>query len=142
MPGFVGANDGGSSTGVLLEMARALTGAAHADDVILVWFDGEEAYVEWGPADGTYGSRHLAEKWAAEGKLAAIKALINMDMTGDRNLDILPEQNSDRELRELAWKAAADLGYAKHFLAVGGPVEDDHMPFLARGVKALDLIDF
>ena len=142
MPGFVGANDGGSSTGILLELARALAGGTRKDDVILVWFDGEEAFVEWGPEDGTYGSRHLAGKWAAEGKLTAIKALINVDMTGDRDLDILPEQNSDRGLRELAWKVAADLGFGRHFLATGGPVEDDHMPFLARGVKALDLIDF
>lgn len=142
MPGFVGANDGGSSTGILLELARSLTGMTLKYDVLVVFFDGEEAYVEWGPTDGTYGSRHLAEKWAAEGKLAGIRALINVDMTGDRDLDILPEQNSDAGLRALAWKVAGDLGFGKHFLASGGPVEDDHMPFVARGVKCLDLIDF
>src|SRR5206468_12186932 len=83
---FVGANDGGSSTGFLLEMARVLAGQPRTDDVYLVWFDGEEAFGEWSSTDSLYGSRHLAERWRTDGTLRKIKALINVDMIGDKNL--------------------------------------------------------
>ena len=94
MPGrvFVGANDGGSSTGFLLELAHVVNSLPHADDITLVWFDGEEAYGEWSDTNGVYGSRHLADKWSREGKLGRIKALINVDMIGDKDLGILQEE--------------------------------------------------
>ncbi len=144
MPGiyFVGANDGGSSTGLLVEMARVLAGRQHADDVYLVWFDGEEAIAQWSAQDGVYGSRHLAAKWAADGTLGRIKALINVDMTGDRNLGILKEGYSSRALQELVWNVARRLGYGRHFLDYGSLVEDDHVAFVRRGVNAVNLIDF
>jgi glutaminyl-peptide cyclotransferase len=91
---FVGADDGGSSAGFLLEMAAALQGRNGRDDIYLVWFDGEEAFGQWSDTDSLYGSRHLAQRWASDGTLARIKALINVDMIGDRNLDIMQEQNS------------------------------------------------
>jgi len=65
-PGFVGANDGGSSTGLLLELARVLCKQPRKDDLYFVWFDGEEAFVEWSDDDSLYGSRHLAAKWKAD----------------------------------------------------------------------------
>jgi glutaminyl-peptide cyclotransferase len=139
---FLGANDGGASAGLLLEMARALSGRPHKHDIYLVWFDGEEAIAEWSATDGIYGSRHLAARWAAQGKLSRIKALINVDMIGDRNLGILQELYSSASLRTLVWSKAAQLGYGRHFLDQGSAVEDDHVPFLRRGVNALDLIDF
>jgi Zn-dependent M28 family amino/carboxypeptidase len=144
MPGihFVGADDGGSSTGFLLEMAAALQGRTLRDDVYLVWFDGEEALVQWSDTDGIYGSRHLAARWAADGTLARLKALINVDMIGDRNLGIMQEQNSSPALRSLIWSTAHRLGYGKYFLENGGATEDDHIPFVRRGVPAVDLIDF
>jgi len=145
MPGvtFVGADDGGSSAGFLLEMAATLDGAPRTDDVYLVWFDGEEAFrQQWQGTDNLYGSRHLAERWARDGTLARIKALINVDMIGDKDLDIMQEYNSSARLRKLVWDTAARLGYGKYFLDHGGPTEDDHMPFLQAGVNALDLIDF
>ena len=138
---FTGANDGGSSTGFLLEMAKALRGALHTDDIYLVWFDGEEAVGQWSDYDSLYGSRHLADRWSADGMLARIKALINVDMIGDRNLDILEDMNSSASLRELVWQTAERLGYGKHFLKDAGAIDDDHMPFIRRGVNALDLID-
>jgi Zn-dependent M28 family amino/carboxypeptidase len=143
MPGtfFVGANDGGSSAGFLLEMAKALAHEPRKDEVLLVWFDGEEAVAQWSEYDSLYGSRHLAERWASDGTLARIKALINVDMIGDRNLDILKDMNSAGPLRELVWSVADQLGYGKHFLRFDSSVEDDHVPFLRRGVNALDLID-
>ena len=139
---FVGADDGGSSLGFLLEMAHALSGATRRDDVYLVWFDGEEAFGEWSATDSLYGSRHLAQRWAVEGVIGRIRALINLDMIGDRNLDIMQEHNSSPGLRKLVWDTARDLGYGKYFLPTGGPTEDDHIPFLKLGVNALDLIDF
>jgi|SRR5579862_2915396 len=144
MPGrnFVGANDGGSSTGLLLEMARALQRNTHMNDVYLVWLDGEEAVAQWTDTDSLYGSRHLAERWAAEGMLDRIKLLINVDMIGDKNLGILREQESSDNLRILVWDTAKQLGYGRYFLSEYSSVSDDHLPFLRRGVNALDLIDF
>jgi glutaminyl-peptide cyclotransferase len=140
---FVGADDGGSSTAFLLEMAEMLQGTPRKDDVYLVWFDGEEAiHEEWTDADSLYGSRHLAERWAADNTLGRIKALINVDMIGDKDLDIMDEQNSSAALRKLIWGTAQQLGYGKYFLDTGGPTDDDHMPFVHMGVEAVDLIDF
>ena len=112
---FVGADDGGSSTGVLIELAKVLAGQPRTDDVYLVFFDGEEAFGEWSDTDSLYGSRHLAERWRTDGTLKRIKALINVDMIGDKNLDIPQEMNSDAALRQLVWKTAADLKYQAIF---------------------------
>jgi len=144
MPGrvFVGANDGGSSTGFLLELARSINTMTHPDDIILVFFDGEEAFGEWSATNGTFGSRHLADKWAADGTITRIKALINVDMIGDKDLGILQETMSSAPLRRLVWQTATDLGYGKYFLNFAEATEDDHLPFLRKGVNALDLIDF
>jgi glutaminyl-peptide cyclotransferase len=144
MPGrvFVGANDGGSSTGFLLELARVVNTMSSADDIYLVFFDGEEAFGEWSATNGTYGSRHLADKWAGDGTLARIKALINVDMIGDKDLGILQETMSSQSLLRLVWRTAFDLGYGKYFLDTAQATEDDHLPFLKKGVNALDLIDF
>jgi Zn-dependent M28 family amino/carboxypeptidase len=139
---FIGADDGGSSTGFLLEMARALKGRPHKDDLYLVWFDGEEAFGPWSETDSLYGSRHLAARWASDGTLAKLKGLINVDMIGDRDLGIMQEENSTPWLRKLVWDTATRLGYGKYFLPSGGPTEDDHIPFLKMGAPALDLIDF
>ena len=139
---FVGADDGGSSTAFLLEMAEALEGTPHDGDIYLVWFDGEEAFGQWSASDSLYGSRHLAERWAADGTLSRIKALINVDMIGDRDLDIVRETNSSPALLQTVWKCAHDLGYGHYFTDAESPIEDDHTPFLARGVNALDVIDF
>jgi len=140
---FVGASDGGSSTGLLLELARVLAGQPRTDDVYLVWLDGEEAVrTEWAGQDNLYGSRHLAEQWSKDGTGAKIKGLINVDMIGDKHLNIKQEQNSTAKLRQLVWRSAADLGYKAYFVDEAITIEDDHMEFLRRGIPALDLIDF
>jgi Zn-dependent M28 family amino/carboxypeptidase len=139
---FVGASDGGSSTGLLLEMARVLAGQTRTDDLYLVWFDGEEAFGEWSDTDSLYGSRHLAERWRGDGTLRAIKALINVDMIGDKNLDIDQEISGNAALNRLVWRTAADLGYATNFTPLSRATDDDHMPFVKLGVPAIDLIDF
>ena len=143
LPGFVGANDGGSSAGFLLEMARVLPTRERNGEVDLVWFDGEEAVrKEWAGDDNLYGSRHLAAKWAADGTLARVKALINVDMIGDKDLGIAYETKSDAGLRGLIWRTAETLGYGKYFQTEGGEIEDDHVPFVNAGAPAVDLIDF
>jgi Zn-dependent M28 family amino/carboxypeptidase len=139
---FVGANDGGSSTGFLLEMARVLGSRKNHHDIYLVWFDGEESFGRWSREDSLYGSRHLARKWAADGALKRIVALINVDMIGDRDLDIMNEMLGSPRLRSLIWSTARELGLAKHFLEQEGATEDDHIPFVELGVEAVDLIDF
>jgi Zn-dependent M28 family amino/carboxypeptidase len=141
LSGFVGANDGGSSTGFLLEMAGVLDGAARKDEVYLVWFDGEEAYKDWTATDSLYGSRHLAQKWASEGFMGHIKALINIDMIGDAELDILHDGNSSQPLVRLIWDAAERIGYGKYFTKQASSTEDDHIPFVRMGVNAADVID-
>jgi len=139
---FVGANDGGSSTGMLLELAAALQGRPRVDDVYVVFFDGEEAIHEWTATDSIYGSRHLAAKWTADGTNARLKALINVDMTGDKNLRLLWDQNSTPSVRKLVWDVADSLGYSAAFPRRGNAIEDDHIPFINAGVRAVDLIDF
>lgn len=139
---FVGANDGGSSTGMLLELASALQGRARIDDVYLVFFDGEEALHEWTDTDSVYGSRHLVAKWSEDGTNRRLKALINVDMTGDKNLRLVYDQNSAPSLRKLVWDVADSLGYSASFPRQPTSIEDDHMPFLKAGVRAVDLIDF
>ncbi len=142
MANFVGANDGGSSTGVLLELAAALANQPRIDDVYLVFFDGEEAFHEWSGTDSLYGSRHLAEKWTADGTNRRLTALINVDMTGDKNLRLTWDTNSAASVRKLVWDVADSLGYSGAFPRQGSAIEDDHTPFLNAGVRAVDLIDF
>jgi Zn-dependent M28 family amino/carboxypeptidase len=139
---FVGANDGGSSTGFLLEMARLLCGKPRRNDVYLVWLDGEEAVQSWTDNDSLYGSRHLAARWKEDGTLSRLKAVINVDMMGDGDLMLVHEWNSTPWLRDLVWDTAKALGLERHFSKVDGAIEDDHMPFLRAGAPALDLIDF
>jgi Zn-dependent M28 family amino/carboxypeptidase len=139
---FLGANDAGSSTGFLLEFAQVLSKVKHRDDIYLVFFDGEEAVGEWTDSDSCYGSRHLAAKWLADGTLSHLVALINVDMIGDKDLDVLNDANSAAALREMVQRAAAKLGYTKYFRQDPGAIDDDHRPFAEVGVNVLDLIDF
>jgi glutaminyl-peptide cyclotransferase len=144
LPGlrFVGANDGGSSAGFLLEMARTLSARPRRHDIYLIWFDGEEAIVQWSETDSLYGSRHLVRRWRQDGTLERLTALINVDMIGDKELAIVREAHSTLWLRERIWQIAAELGYQRHFRNEVVEIEDDHVPFLRAGVPAVNLIDF
>ncbi len=138
---FVGANDGGSSAAFVLEMARVLAHRKNTPTYWLVFFDGEEALRQWSPSDSLYGSGHLAEKLAVEGTLSRVKALILVDMVGDRHLNILRESNSTPWLSDLVFNSAHQLGYGRSFSGGVFPVEDDHLSFLRKGVPAVDIID-
>jgi Zn-dependent M28 family amino/carboxypeptidase len=137
---FVGANDGGSSAALLLELARRLAAGRRDYTYWLVWFDGEEARESWTARDSLYGSRRLAADLARARQLP--RAMILVDMIGDRDLAIRRETHSAGWLTEIVWDAAARLGHGRHFLRDALPVEDDHVPFLERGVPATLLIDF
>jgi glutaminyl-peptide cyclotransferase len=140
--GYVGANDGGSSTAILLEFANQLRGKKRDGyGVWLVWTDGEEAVRRWSDTDSDYGSRHLAERWEKDGTLKKIKALMVMDMIGDADLDIVRDTNGAPWLLDLIYNAAERGGYQSHFYATEGPIEDDHLPFVKRGVPCADVID-
>lgn len=139
---FLGANDGGSSTGFLLEFARVAAQMSHHDDLYIVFFDGEEAVGEWTDRDSVYGSKHLAAKWASDGTLAHLKALINVDMIGDKDLDIMNDGNSNAGLVQLMLSVADKLGDGKYFLRDRQGIDDDHIPFAQSGVNVLDIIDF
>ena len=139
---FVGANDGGASAGFLLEMARALKDVRLKNSVYLIFFDGEEAVREWTAEDSLYGSRHLAARWSRDRTLSTLEALINVDMIGDRDLNIVREQYSADSLMRLIWSVARQLGLARHFSGPALAIEDDHVPFLRLGVRAANLIDF
>ena len=139
---FVGANDGAATTGLLLAIADQLRGKTlDGYSVWLVFFDGEEAIQSWSTSDSTYGSRHLAAKWGKDGTLGRIKAFILADMIGDKNLDIQRETRSTDWLVELVRQAAKKFGYDRYFFQTDAPVEDDHLPFVQRGVPSIDVID-
>jgi len=138
---FVGANDGASSTGLLLELARVVAKDRGPLDYWLVFLDGEEAFVEWSSFDSTYGSRHLARRWKKEGVTDKIRALVLLDMIGDKDLDIMRETNSTPWLRELVWSTAQEMGLGGVLSPSQGPIEDDHIPFLDAGVPSVDIID-
>jgi Zn-dependent M28 family amino/carboxypeptidase len=152
---YVGANDGGSSSALLLELANQLRGKKlEGYSVWLVWDDAEEAIKPDGSGglqqelpfdqDSLYGIKHVAEKWEADGTLKKIKAFLLADMIGDADLNVDRDGNSTAWLEAVVYEAASRLGYQSHFfgrtLAAG--VDDDHIPFVKRGVPSADLIDF
>jgi Zn-dependent M28 family amino/carboxypeptidase len=140
---FVGANDGGSSAAELLELARVLSGRNHRLTYWFVFLDGEEAIEHWSASDSLYGSRHFVEALRGSGKLPDVRAMVLLDMVGGGAPQFRPEANSTLWLRELAFSSADRLGYRNAFPSGGAiPVEDDHLPFLAAGVPAVDIIDF
>jgi len=140
---YVGANDGGSSTALLLALADQLRGKERDGySVWLVWTDGEEAFVKWTDDDSLYGTKHLAQKWNADGTARKIKAFILVDMIGDADLDIQRDSNSTPWLTDLVNQAATNLGYQSHFFQQTVGMDDDHIPFAKIGVPVVDLIDY
>jgi Zn-dependent M28 family amino/carboxypeptidase len=138
---FVGANDGGSSAAFLVELARALKSRKNALTIELLFLDGEEAVVEWQGTDHTYGSRHYVEAAKRDGSLSTLKALILVDMIGDRDLRIKRDLNSTAWLTNIIWAVAEQKKLAANFPSQSTQIEDDHLEFVQAGVPSVDLID-
>ncbi len=139
---FVGADDSGSSTGVMLELARLLCPQHGKYAVWIAFFDGEEAVnPAWQDPDNRYGSRQMAAKFAVAGDIPKIKAFLLADIVGGRNLHFKREGDSTKWLKDLVWKTAHQLGYQSVFLDTEFPVSDDHLSFLSRNVPSVDVID-
>jgi glutaminyl-peptide cyclotransferase len=140
---YIGANDGASSSALLLEIANQLRSKTlDGYSVWLVWDDAEEAMKEWSDTDSLYGIRHLAQKWQDDGTLKKIKAFLLADMIGDADLNIDRDLNSTPWLEAVVYDAATRLGDQSHFFARINQVSDDHLPFMQRGIPCADLIDF
>jgi glutaminyl-peptide cyclotransferase len=152
IPNFVGADDGGSGTGTMLELARLFCARKNSLNVWIVFFDGEEAQGNWTDkasvqwsndgSNNTYGSREMAAQMALSGDLKRVKAMILADMIGPSNVRITRDTGSTPWLTNFIWDTAAQLGYQNTFVnenyTVGG---DDHFSFIRRGVAGCDLID-
>lgn len=138
---FVGANDGGSSAALLIELARVLKARKNALTVELLFLDGEEAVVQWQGDDRTYGSRHYVETARTDGSLRSLRAMILVDMVADRDLRMKRDLNSTPWLTDIIWDAARREKLGAYFLAEPTQIEDDHLPFIQAGVPAVDLID-
>jgi hypothetical protein len=139
---FVGASDGGSSAAWLLEFARSTAGLKLENTLEFVFFDGEEAVVEWTDSDSVYGSRHDVERRARDRSLNNLKAMILVDMIGDKNLNIRRERQSTPWLKDIIWGAAQSIGYGREFPNDEIEVSDDHVPYLKAKIPSVDLIDF
>ncbi len=162
---FVGANDGGSSSVVLLQILAAMKGLPQNKegcDVWGVWFDGEESVLsQWDDAetmnletnpDNTYGSRHVADSLRPCGKGLCLpealgghplRALVLLDLVGAPGVTFTQDANSDPALRDLFADTAKQLGLSDR-LSSGRtlPIGDDHIPFRDRGLPVINLIDF
>ena len=139
---FVGASDGGSSAAWLLEFARCTRDLKLENTLEFIFFDGEEAVVEWTDDDSVYGSRHDVDRRVGGRELNNLKALILVDMIGDKNLNIKRETQSTRWLKDIIWGTAHSIGYNREFSDEEQEISDDHVPYLRAGVPAVDLIDF
>jgi hypothetical protein len=143
---YVGANDGGSSTALLLEFANLFrqqekNGPMDGHSIWLVFTDGEEAMqLKWSN-DSLYGSTHLAQKWTQDGTIKSITAFLLADMLGDADLNLENDGNSSPQLRRLAYTAAEHYGYQSHMFGRQATIEDDHIPFKNAGVPVMDFID-
>jgi len=141
---FIGANDGACTTALLIALGQYYR--EHPPQGYSVWLlftDGEESInKEWTDSDSLYGTRHIAAKWSGDGTLGHIKALVLADMIGWKNLNIDKETNSTPWLLDLEAKAGRDTGHSKYLFKDSQAIEDDHLPFVQRGVPSLDVIDF
>ena len=139
---FVGADDAGSSTGVMLELARNLCSQHGRYGVWIAFFDGEEAVrPEWQDPDNCYGSRQMAARFANSGDVTKIKAFLLADIVGTRTPHFKRETYSTKALVDLVWGVAKKLGYGNIFVDESSAVEDDHQSFLKRHVPSVDVID-
>ena len=130
-----GANDGASSTGILLELGRVLP-AKMNKEVWLVFFDAEDDANISG-LDGELGSQYFVSQ--LQGKPDSV---VILDLVGDKDLNIYMEKNSSPEINQEIWGSASELGYTQFRPVYKYAIIDDHTPFLQAGIRAADIIDF
>lgn len=140
---FVGANDGGATTGLLMELGSYLrTHPPQGYSVWLLFDDGEESIQrQWVTEQALYGTRHAATKWASNGTLSKVKAFVLTDMIGDKDLNLNSDENSTPWLRDVLRQAGKNTGHSSYVFKETTAVTDDHIPFKERGVPVLDMID-
>jgi glutaminyl-peptide cyclotransferase len=150
IPDFVGADDAGSSSGLLMEVAQVLCArkTTEPNSVWIAFLHGEEAQVvqngvaQWSKGDSVFGSRELAASMELSGDLKRVAVLL-ADMDGAKGIKIEKDPNSTPWLSTLVWKTAARIGYGSIFVnASNGDVQDDHKPFMDRHVPAVDITEF
>ena len=141
--GFEGANDSASSSGLLLELARVLQAAGPLPvNIGIAFFDGEECRHSYTARDGLHGSRHAARALCLNRRVDQVRAVIILDMIGDKDLTVTIPRNSTSDLVAPVFRAAAEEKVSDKFALMGGALLDDHQPFLEAGMPAVDLIDF
>ncbi len=144
LPDFSGANDGGSSTGLLLALIKTICESNIKPQYTLrfIFFDGEECFMQYSDSDGLYGSRYYVETLKKNNELKLCKATIILDMIGDKDLGITLPLGNDKNLAKLLFKSANSCNSKKYFNWADIDIMDDHTPFLKAGIPAIDIIDF
>jgi glutaminyl-peptide cyclotransferase len=141
---FIGANDGACTTALLIALGQYYR--EHPPQGYSIWLlfdDGEESInKDWSDSDSLYGTRHIAAKWSGDGTITHIKAFLVADMIGWKDMKIDRVSNSTPWLIADLVKAGNDTGHAKYISASGQAIDDDHIPFLQRGVPVLDVLDY
>ena len=136
---FVGANDAGSSTAFLIEMARVLKDRKNEMPIELLFLDGEEAFGEW-ESGNTFGSKHYVAEARKDGTLKEIGAFVLVDMIGEKSPVFKREDQSTPWLVDIIWSTAKKLNRPE-FVAESTPINDDHLNFLEAGIPSVDIID-
>lgn len=145
---FIGAVDGGGSSALLIELARALKARKNVPNIWLVWFDGEESLdFKWNDERALFGSRHFVDVMARDkarfpsGLARRMRVMVLLDLVGARDYKIDKDLASHPELIEIFTAAGKELGEAVRLFNTESSMVDDHKPFIDHQVKCIDLID-
>jgi glutaminyl-peptide cyclotransferase len=144
VPDFEAANDGASGVAVLLSMIKAIKNSEIKPllSIKFLFFDGEECIINYTRSDGLYGSRYYADQLEKADQLKNCRAVIILDMIGDRDLNITLPSGSDKNILKLLFEIVKKKQYSKYFTKYKSDIIDDHTPFQIRGIPVMDVIDF
>ncbi len=144
VPEFSGANDSASSSGLLLSLIKTVKTNPEPPPLTLkfAFFDGEECVYQYNDGDGLFGSRRMAGKLKESGEDSNCRAMIALDMVGDKNLNISIHSDSDPVLADRIMKMAGERNLGKYFTKSAASIIDDHTPFHKLGIPSVDIIDF
>lgn len=140
---FAGANDSGSSTGLLIELAKVLKSVPNLPyDVLFAFLDGEECRIRYSNEDGLHGSRRLAAGLKRDKRADSVLAVVVLDMVGDRDLTVTLPRNCSSEMLGMVFDVSREQGVRSKFELAATAIVDDHVPFINAGMPAVDIIDF